>query len=92
MGELMVRRNRGMTVSRYQGTGKAEKQTGTSQPQKTTNSRAAATISETLRQLMTRVSQVERHAREGRRTLQSGEAALAKTSIHITEITHNHLK
>ena len=77
MGELSVRRNRNLAVPRYQGTGKAEKQTGVLQTRQTAN-RAAATVSETLRELMGRVSQVERHLREGRRTLQSGEAALAE--------------
>ena len=77
MGELSIRRNRNISVPRYQGTGKAEKQ---SAPAKVPQGpgRTAATVSDTLRQLMSRVSQVERHIREGRRTLQSGEAALAE--------------
>ena len=77
MGELSVRRNRNLTAPRYQGAGKAEKQTGAPQTRQTAG-RAAATVSETLRELMGRVSQTERHLREGRRTLQSGEAALAE--------------
>ena len=77
MGELSIRRNRNISVPRYQGTGKAEKQSASANvPQGP--GRTAATVSDTLRQLMSRVSQVERHIREGRRTLQSGEAALAE--------------
>ena len=77
MGELSIRRNRNISVPRYQGTGKAEKQSASAKvPQGP--GRTAATVSDTLRQLMSRVSQVERHIREGRRTLQSGEAALAE--------------
>lgn len=82
MGELSVRRNRNLAVPRYQGAGKAEKQAGVSQTRQTAN-RAAATVSETLRELMGRVSQAERHLREGRRTLQSGEAALAEVQDNL---------
>lgn len=85
MGELSVRRNRKITVPRYQGMGKAEKQAGAAKTQQTAN-RAAATVSETLRQLMTRVSQVERHVREGRRTLQAGEAALAEVADNLDQM------
>lgn len=77
MGELSIRRNRNVSVPRYQGTGKAEKQSASAKVQQGP-SRTAATVSDTLRQLMTRVNQAERHIREGRRTLQSGEAALAE--------------
>lgn len=84
MGELIVRRNRGMTVARYEKTGKAEKQAGTSQAPKTAAAnRAPATVSDTLRELMTRVTQLGRQAREGRRTLQSGEAALAEVEDNL---------
>ena len=54
MGELSVRRNRELALLRYQGKGKVEKQAGVKLPQQTAN-RAAATVSETLRQLMSRV-------------------------------------
>lgn len=84
MGELSVRRNRELAVSRYQRTDKTEKQAGTGQTQKAASpNRAAATVSETLRQLMTRVTQAGRQAREGRRTLQSGEAALAEVGDNL---------
>lgn len=75
MGELTIRRNRGFTVPRYQV--KTEKQTGSSRSQGVAKA-PGFTISETLRQLMTRVSQAESHSRESRRTLQRGEAALAE--------------
>ena len=75
MGELAIRRNRGFTVPRYQV--KTEKQTGSSRSQGVAKA-PGFTISETLRQLMTRVSQAESHSRESRRTLQRGEAALAE--------------
>ena len=84
MGELSVRRNRELAVSRYQGTNKTEKQTAAGQTRQTTNpNRAAATVSETLRQLMSRVTQAGRQAREGRRTLRSGEAALAEVEDNL---------
>ena len=71
MGELNVRRNGVFSIPRFQGTGKTEKQGSTNQTQQTQqaqrpSSQAAATLSETLRQLMTRVNQLERHLREGR--------------------------
>ena len=77
MGELSIRRNKNISVPRYQGTAKAEKQSGAAKAQQVPG-RAADTVSETLRRLMTQVSQVDRHVREGRRTLQTGEAALAE--------------
>ena len=84
MGELIVRRNRGMTVTRYERTGKAEKQAGPSQAPKTAGAnRAPATVSDTLRELMTRVTQLGRQAWEGRRTLQTGEAALAEVEDNL---------
>ena len=77
MGELSIRRNRELAAPKYLKMGKAEKQAGVSRTQQPAR-RASATVSETLRRLMTRVSQAERHVREGRRTLQTGEAALAE--------------
>ena len=79
MGELSIRRNRELSVPKYQRTGKAEKQAGVGQTQRAAETgRTADTVSETLRELMGRVSQAGRQLREGRRTLQSGEAALAE--------------
>lgn len=79
MEELSVRRNRVSTVPGYQKAAKAGKQTGAEQTQKMPGgSKEAATVSETLRQLMGRITQVGRQVREGHRTLQTGEAALAE--------------
>jgi len=78
MGELSIRRNREISVLRYQKADKSDKQSGVGQMQKAVSAQKADTVSETLRQLMGRVDQAGRHLREGRRTLQSGEAALAE--------------
>ncbi len=78
MGELSIRRNREIAIARYQKAEKAEKQSGVGQAQKPANAQKADTVSETLRQMMGRVDQAGRQLQEGRRTLQSGEAALAE--------------
>lgn len=84
MGELSIRRNRELSVPRYQKMAKTEKQAGSDQIRQTSGpEKAAATVSETLRQLMGRVTQVGRQAREGRRMLQSGEAALAEVEDNL---------
>ena len=84
MGELSVRRNRELSVPRHQKTGRTEKQAGAGPAQPAVGpKKAAATVSETLRQLMGRVTQAGRQAREGRRTLQSGEAALAEVEDNL---------
>lgn len=84
MGELSIRRNRELSVPRYQKMARTEKQTGPDQIRQTSGrDKAAATVSETLRQLMGRVTQVGRQAREGRRMLQSGEAALAEVEDNL---------
>ena len=80
MSELSIRRNRGLNAPRFEKaekTEKSEKQSGTAQVRLPAG-RAAATVSQTLRQLMSRVDQAGRQAREGRRALRSGEAALAE--------------
>ena len=85
MSELSIRRNRGLNLPRFEKaekTEKSEKQTGTAQTRQTAN-RAAATVSQTLRQLMSRVDQAGRQAREGRSTLRSGEAALAEVEDNL---------
>ncbi|MCI8304025.1 MAG: hypothetical protein HFF52_05280 [Lawsonibacter sp.] len=84
MGELTIRRRMGVAVPQYQGTTKTEKKSGSSRSQAT--SRTTVTISETLRQLMSRVSQAEGHARESRRTLQAGEGALAGVQDSLERI------
>ena len=85
MGELSIRRNRGLNVPRFEKaekTEKSEKQSGTTQIRQST-SRAAATVSQTLRQMMSRVDQAGHQAREGRRALHSGEAALAEVEDNL---------
>lgn len=86
MSELTIRRNRGPAGAvRYQGTGKGEKAGGSGQAQKAAGT-AAVTVSETLRQLMTRGAQAESHIRESRRTLQAGEAVLAEVQDKLARI------
>ena len=86
MGELSVRRNREMAVPKYQKSAKTEKQSGPEQARPAARSgRTSATVSETLRQLMGRITQAGRQAREDRRTLQSGEAALAEVEDNLRE-------
>ena len=77
MGELTIRRDRGFAVSQQQWERKTEKSSAASQSQKTGRT-PGFTVSETLRQLMSRVSQAEAHSRESHRTLQAGEAVLAE--------------
>ena len=84
MGELSIRRNRELAAPRYQKMAKTEKQAGSDQIRQASGpDKAAATVSETLRQLMGRVTQAGRQAREGRRMLQSGEAALAEVEDNL---------
>ena len=73
MGELSIRRNRDVAVSRYQPAGKAEKAAGRGAVET-----KGFTVSQTLERLMTRVDQAESRTRESRRTLRTGEAALAE--------------
>ena len=85
MDELSIRKNRGMNVPRFERTektGKAEKQPDTAQIRRPAG-RAAATVSQTLRQLMSRVDQAGRQVREGRSVLRSGEAALAEVEDNL---------
>lgn len=77
MGELTIRRDRGVSVPRYQSVGKPEKQAGGGQAQKASGTTGFA-VSETLRQLMDRVSQGEGRIRESRQSLRTGEAVLAE--------------
>ena len=73
MGELTIRRNRGFSVPRYQGTGKVAKQTGTMQSQKTGRT-TGLNVSDTLRKLMSMTG--ETRSRESHRALQKGEVVL----------------
>lgn len=88
MGELTIRRNRSFSVPQYKGTEKTEKQSASGASQKAARS-TGFTVSETLRQLMTKVSQLENRSRESHRTLQTGEAALAEVQEklgHMSEL------
>lgn len=83
MGELAIRRNRGFSVARPQEAVKTEK------AEYAARSRDAAqatglSVSENLRQLLSRVSQAETRTRESRRTLQTGEAALAEVQDRLS--------
>ena len=85
MGELIIRRNRGLNVpwfEKMEKSEKTEKQSSTAQVRQPAG-RAAATVSQTLRQMMSRVDQTSQQVREGRRTLRSGEAALAEVEDNL---------
>lgn len=83
MGELAIRRNRGAAVPRYPVMDKMEKTAGGSR--KTAPS-PGFSVSETLQQLMTRAGRLESHVRESRRTLRTGEAALAEVRDSLDRI------
>lgn len=85
MGELTIRRNRGFEVPRYQGTDKTEKQSASGSAKRAARS-TGLSISETLRQLMTKVSQAENRSRESRRTLQTGEIAIDEVQASLSRM------
>ena len=85
MGELAIRRNRGFSVLRYQGVSKGVRTQGSAPA--TAAKRTTVTVSETLRQLMSRVSQAETHVRESRRTLQTGEGTLAEVQDSLARLS-----
>lgn len=82
MGELAIRRERGVSGPRYQAAEKLEKTAaaGESRPAAKT---PGATVSRTLQWLMTRIGQAETHTRESHRTLQVGEAVLAEVQNRL---------
>lgn len=82
MGELAIRRNRGFAIPQYRG--KAEKTSGSSESRKAAGT--TVTVSETLKQLLTKVSQAESQIRESRRTLQAGEGVLAEVRDSLERI------
>lgn len=84
MSELAIRRERNFAVPRYQGTGKTEKTADAARSQKAVQT--IVTISETLRQLMERISQGKDASRESRRTLQAGEAVLDEVRDSLDRI------
>lgn len=85
MGELTIRRERGISGPRYQAAEKLEKtaSAGASRPAAKT---PGATVSETLQRLMTKIGQAENHTRESHRTLQVGEAVLAEVRDSLDRI------
>ena len=85
MGELTIRRNRGFAVPPYQGTAKTEKKAAAGQAQSVSRTTGFA-VSETLRQLMSRVSQAENQSRESRRTLQGGESVLTEVDSGLDRL------
>lgn len=76
MGELIIRRNRTFIPPQYQGAAKTEKASSTGQT-RPVDKAGAATLSETLQQLMGQSGQSEGRVRESRRALQAGEGILA---------------
>ncbi len=85
MGELMIRRNRGFTVPQYQSVGKGEKAAASTGSTKTSGG-TGLSVSETLRELMGRVSQAENRTRESRGILQKGEAVLDEVQERLGRI------
>lgn len=85
MGEFAIRRDRGFSVPRYQGAGKAERTAGGGQSQRVSKA-AVDTISETLRQLMDRVSQAETRSRASRGALRVGEGVLDEVQDSLGRI------
>lgn len=82
MGELTVRRERGVSGPRYRAAEKVEKTAAGAKSQPPAKT-AGATVSETLRRLMTQIGQAESHTRESHRTLQVGEAVLAEVQDRL---------
>ena len=82
MGELTIRRERGVSGPRYQAAERTEKtaSAGETRPAAKT---PGATVSETLRRLMTTIGQAENSTRESHRTLQTGEAVLAEVQDRL---------
>lgn len=79
MSELSIQRNRGFAVTRRQTAPRAEKPGPAGQGQ----GKTGLNISETLRQLLTRAGQAEQQIRESRRTLRTGESALAEAGDQL---------
>lgn len=82
MGELAIRRERGISGPRYQAVEKAEKTAAAGETRPAAKT-PGATVSETLRRLMTTIGQAENSTRESHRTLQTGEAVLAEVQERL---------
>lgn len=85
MGELAIRRERGVAGPRYQAAEKTER-TAAAEESRPAAKTPGATVSETLRRLMTTIGQAENHTRESHRTLQMGEAVLAEVQDSLGRI------
>ncbi|MBD5133682.1 MAG: hypothetical protein HDT38_04300 [Clostridiales bacterium] len=81
MGELTIRRNRGVPVARYQTVDKTEK-TAAAQTQRTVKT-AERAISETLQPLTDRSDPTAGRAYESRQTLQMGEVVLTEVEERL---------
>ncbi|MCI8971162.1 MAG: hypothetical protein HFF99_06815 [Oscillibacter sp.] len=77
MGELTIRRERGVTGPRYQAAERTEKTAAAGETRPAAKT-PGTTVSKTLQWLMTKIGQAENHTRESHRTLQVGEAVLAE--------------
>ncbi len=85
MGELTIRRDRILAAARYQGADRAKEAAAAVKsqgPSRTTG----LSVSETLQRLMSKASQAEERAREGRRTLQTGETVLAEVQDSLSRM------
>ena len=85
MDALTIRRYKGLSTPQYQAATRTEKSAAAVEGQKVNRSTGLA-VSETLRQLMSKVSQVERHIRESHRTLQTGETVLDEVRSSLDRI------
>lgn len=77
MGELTIRRERGISGPRYQAAEKLEK-TASAEKSGPAAKTPGAVVSETLQRLMSKIGKAENYTRESHRTLQTGEAVLAE--------------
>lgn len=82
MGELAIRRERGISGPRYQAAEKLEK-TASAAGSRPAAKTPGATVSKTLQWLMTRIGQAETSTRESHRTLQVGEAVLEEVQDRL---------
>lgn len=82
MGELAIRRERGVSGPRYQAAEKMEKTAAAGESRPAAKA-PGATVSKTLQWLMTKIGQAENYTRESHRTLQVGEGVLAEVQDRL---------
>lgn len=85
MGELMIRRGGGFSVPQFQSVSREEKMAGSTGSGKVAGG-TGLSISETLRELMSRVNQAENRTRASRGVLQTGEAVLDEVQERLGRI------